>query len=49
MTMIIQWVIVLSIFIFVVNDKVAYATKKGPVSDGNFIEDDDDVEWAESV
>ena len=49
MTMIIQWVIVLSIFIFVVNDKVADATKKGPVSDGNFIDDDDDVEWAESV
>jgi len=49
MTMIIQWIIVLSIFIFVVNDKVADATKKGPVSDGNFIEDDDDVEWAESV
>jgi len=49
MTMILQWIIVLSIFIFVVNDKVADATKKGPVSDGNFIEDDDDVEWAESV
>ena len=49
MTMIIQWIIVLSIFIFVVNDKVADATKKGPVSDGKFIEDDDDVEWAESV
>jgi len=45
-TMIVQWFIILTIFIFFLNDKVADAAKKGPVSDGNF---DDDVEWAESV
>jgi hypothetical protein len=28
------------------NNQVADAVKKGPVSDGNF---DDDVEWAEEV
>ncbi|SVD40671.1 uncharacterized protein METZ01_LOCUS393525, partial [marine metagenome] len=45
-TMIVQWAIVLIIFIFVLNNKVADSVKKGPVSDGEF---DDDVEWAEEV
>ena len=45
-TMIVQWAIILIIFIFVLNNKIADKTKKGPVSDGNF---DEDVEWAESV
>ena len=45
-TMVVQWAIILVIFIFIANNKVADAAKKGPVSDGNF---DDDVEWAESV
>ena len=45
-TMIVQWAIVLIIFIFVLNNKVADSVKKGPVSDGNF---DDDVQWAEEV
>ena len=45
-TMIVQWAMILIIFIFVLNNKIADATKKGPVSDGNF---DDDVEWAEQV
>ena len=46
LTMIVQWAIILSVFIFVLNDKVADKTKKGPVSDGNF---DEDVLEAESV
>ena len=45
-TMVVQWAIVLVIFILVMNNRVADAVKKGPVSDGNF---DDDVEWAEEV
>ena len=45
-TMIVQWAMILIIFIFVLNNRVADATKKGPVSDGNF---DDDVEWAEKI
>ncbi len=45
-TMVVQWAIILIIFIFFLNNKVADSVKKGPVSDGNF---DDDVEWAESV
>ncbi len=45
LTMVVQWTIILSIFIYL-NNKIANKTKKGPVSDGNF---DDDVEWAESV
>ena len=45
-TMVLQWAIILVIFIFFLNNKVADSVKKGPVSDGNF---DDDVEWAESV
>ncbi|RZD34973.1 MAG: sodium-dependent transporter [Methanobacteriota archaeon] len=45
-TMIVQWAIVLIIFIVVLNNRVADSVKKGPVSDGNF---DDDVEWAEDV
>jgi len=45
-TMIVQWAMILIIFIFVLNNKVADKTKKGPVSDGNF---DEDVEWAESL
>jgi hypothetical protein len=45
-TLIVQWAIVLIIFILVLNSRVADAVKKGPVSDGNF---DDDVEWAEEV
>ena len=44
--MIVQWAIILSVFIFVLNDKVADKTKKGPVSDGNF---DEDVLEAELV
>jgi NSS family neurotransmitter:Na+ symporter len=44
-TMIVQWAMILIIFIFVLNNKVADKTKKGPVSDGNF---DEDVEWAEN-
>ena len=46
LTMIVQWAIILSVFIFVLNDKVADKTKKGPVSDGNF---DEDVLEAESL
>ena len=46
LTMIVQWAIILSVFIFVLNDKVADKTKKGPVSDGNF---DEDVLEAELV
>ena len=45
-TMIVQWVIVLIIFIVVLNNKVADSVKKGPVSDGNF---DDDILDAEEV
>ena len=45
-TLIVQWAIVLIIFILVLNNRVADAVKKGPVSDGNF---DDDIEWAEEV
>ena len=46
-TMIVQWAIILVIFIFFLNNKVADSVKKGPVSDlyGDF---EDDVEWAES-
>jgi NSS family neurotransmitter:Na+ symporter len=46
-TMVVQWAVILVIFIFILNNRVADAVKKGPVSDGNF--DDDDVEWAEEV
>ena len=45
-TMVVQWLMILILFIFVLNNKVADRIKKGPVSDGNF---DDDIEWAESV
>ena len=45
-TMVLQWAIILVIFIFFLNNKVADSVKKGPVSDGNF---DDDVLEAESV
>ena len=45
-TMVIQWAIILVIFIFFLNNKVADSVKKGPVSDGNF---DDDVLDAEAV
>ena len=44
--MVVQWLMILILFIFVLNNKVADRIKKGPVSDGNF---DDDIEWAESV
>ena len=44
--MVIQWAIILVIFIFFLNNKVADSVKKGPVSDGNF---DDDVLDAEAV
>ena len=45
LTMIVQWAIILSVFIYL-NNKIADKTKKGPVSDGNF---EDDVLEAESV
>jgi len=43
--MIVQWAIILSVFIYL-NNKIADRTRKGPVSDGNF---DEDVLEAESV
>ena len=45
LTMIVQWAIILSVFIYL-NNKIADRTRKGPVSDGNF---DEDVLEAESV
>ena len=45
-TMVVQWAIILVIFIFFLNNKVADSVKKGPVSDGNF---DEDVLDAEAV
>ena len=47
-TMVLQWIIILIIFIFLLNNKVADSVKKGPVSDGNF-DDEDDVLDAEAV
>ena len=47
-TMVLQWIIILVIFIFFLNNKVADSVKKGPVSDGNF-DDEDDVLDAEAV
>ena len=45
-TMVVQWLMILILFIFVLNNKVADRIRKGPVSDGDF---DDDIDWAESV
>ena len=45
-TMVVQWAIILVIFIFFLNNKVADSVRKGPVSDGNF---DEDVLEAEAV